>query len=274
MVRTSNSNFRPRKALGQHFLVSGRVLNRIVAAAELTKEDLVLEVGPGSGVLTRHLVEGAGRVVAVEVDPNLAQALASRLGLPPSLSVIEADARTVDIDTLVPAGVPYKLVANLPYYAANPIVRRFLEANHKPTLMVLTLQQEVARGMAAPPGKMTMLSVAVQLFAEPKMICNVPPASFRPPPKVNSAVIRLDVRPDLAVDIDSPDHFFTTARAGFSSPRKQLRNSLSHGLGVEGVVVDRLLEDAALDGTRRPSTLALEEWARLDRARLAATAAG
>ena len=163
--------------------------------------------------------------------------------------------------------VPYKLVANLPYYAANPIVRRFLEAGHKPTLMVLTLQEEVALGMAAPPGKMTLLSVAVQLFAQPKIICTVAPSAFSPPPKVNSAVIRLDVNPGFAVDIDDADDFFTTARAGFSSPRKQLRNALSHGLGVEAPVADRLLRDASLDGTRRPSTLTLEEWARLDRIR-------
>ena len=242
-------------------------MNRIVSAADLTKEDLVVEIGPGPGALTRFLVEKAGRVVAVEVDPNLAQSLSARLGSPPSLSMIEADARTVDIETLVPAGTPYKLVANLPYYAANPIVRRFLEAGHKPTVMVLTLQQEVAQGMAAAPGKMAMLSVAVQLFAQPKLICTVPPDSFRPPPKVNSAVIRLDVRPALAVDIDDPDDFFTTVRAGFSSPRKQLRNSLSHGLGVDVSFTDRLLGEASLDGTRRPSTLTLEEWAGLHRVR-------
>ena len=253
--------------MGQHFLVSGRVLDRIVAAAELTEEDLVVEVGPGRGALTRRLVEQAGRVVAVEVDPDLAQSLGPRLGNPPSLNTVQADARTVGIDTLVPTDDPYKLVANLPYYAANPIVRRFLEASHKPTLMVLTLQQEVAYGMAAAPGKMTLLSVSVQLFAEPKQICTVAPSSFRPPPKVKSAVLRLDVRPGLAVDVDDADDFFTTARAGFSSPRKQLRNSLSHGLGVEGTVVDRLLEEASLDGTRRPATLTLEEWARLHRTR-------
>ena len=259
----SKPGFRQRKALGQHFLVSGRILNRIVAAAELTKDDLVVEVGPGSGALTRYLVEKAGRVLAVEVDPDLARSLSSRLGAPPSLSVIEADARTVDIDTLIPAGVPYKLVANLPYYAANPIVRRFLEASHKPSLMVLTLQQEVAQGMAALPGKMTMLSAAVQLFARPTLICTVPPDAFRPPPKVNSAVIRLDVIAGLAVDVGDPDDFFTTVRAGFSSPRKQLRNSLSHGLGVQGSEVDGLLEAASLDGVRRPATLTLEEWAHL-----------
>ena len=263
----SKAGFRQRKALGQHFLVNGRILDRIVAAAELTKYDLVVEVGPGAGALTRYLVESAGRVVAVEVDASLAQALAPRLGDPASLTTVEADARTVQIESLVPAGVPYKLVANLPYYAANPIVRRFLEASHKPTLMVLTLQHEVAQGMAAPPGKMTMLSVAVQLFAQPTMICNVPPDSFRPPPKVDSAVIRLDVLPRLAVDIGDPDDFFTTVRAGFSSPRKQLRNSLSHGLGVGGSDVHVLLEEASLDGARRPATLTMEEWAHLHRMR-------
>ena len=245
-------------------------MDRILAAAELTADDLVVEVGPGSGALTRRLIEKAGRVVAVEVDPDLAQALAPRLGNPASLTTVQADARTVDIDSLAPPGTPYKVVANLPYYAANPIVRRFLEARHKPTLMVLTLQQEVALGMAAPPGKMSLLSVSVQLFAQPRLICTVPPGAFRPPPKVNSAVLRLDIRPGPAVNIDDTGDlftdFFTTVRAGFSSPRKQIRNSLGHGLGLDGRAVDRLLDELSLDGTRRPSTLTLEEWAGLHRA--------
>ena len=241
-------------------------MDRIVAAADLTVDDQVVEIGPGSGVLTRRLMERAGRVTAVEMDPELAAALPSRLGHPPGLTTVQADARTVDLNSLAGPETPYKVVANLPYYAANPIVRRFLESTNKPSLMVITVQQEVARAMAAEPGQMTLLSVAVQLFAEPKFICAVPPAAFRPPPKVTSAVVRLDVRPGAAVELADVDDFFTLVRAGFSSPRKQLRNSLSHGLGVEGRVVDRLLNAVSLDGTRRPATMTMQEWAILHRA--------
>ena len=247
-------------------MVSGRILDRIVAAADLVADDHVVEIGPGSGVLTRRLVKRSGRVTAVEMDPELAAALPSRLGHPSGLTTVQADARSVDLNSLAGPETPYKVVANLPYYAANPIVRRFLESTHKPSLMVITVQQEVARAMAAEPGQMSLLSVAVQLFAEPAFVCAVPPEAFRPPPKVTSAVIRLDVKPSLAVDLPDVDAFFTLVRAGFSSPRKQLRNSLSHGLGVEGRVVDRLLNAVPLDGARRPATVTIEEWAILHRA--------
>ena len=136
-----------RKALGQHFLSSGRILNRIVAAANLSQDDLVVEIGPGAGALTVQLLERAGRVVAVELDPYLAAMLPGRMVDASNLTVVEADARHVNLDSLVPAGQGYKVAANLPYYAANRIVRRFLEADHKPILMVLTLQQEVASAM-------------------------------------------------------------------------------------------------------------------------------
>ena len=254
-----------RKALGQHFLTSGRIINRIAAAAELTPQDLVVEIGPGAGALTARLLEQAGRVVAVEVDPHLVNTLPARLGNPASLTVLEADARHVDLSSLVPSGEKYKVAANLPYYAANPIVRRFLEAAHKPTLMVLTLQQEVAAAMTAAPGKMSMLSVAVQYYADAVIVCSVPPTAFKPPPKVTSAVVKLVLRPGPAVDVDDADGFFNLVRAGFSAPRKQLRNSLGHGLGLSGGTVDGLLAQAEVDVKRRAETLALPEWAAIYR---------
>lgn len=251
--------------MGQHFLVSGRILNRIAAAAELTPEDVVVEIGPGAGALTGRLLEQAGRVVAVEVDAHLVNTLPARLGNPASLTVFEADARYVDLSSLVPSGQRYKVAANLPYYAANPIVRRFLEAAHKPTLMVLTLQQEVAASMTATPGKMSMLSVAVQYYAQAEIVCSVPASAFQPPPKVTSAVVKLVLRPAPAVDVDDADSFFGLVRAGFSAPRKQLRNSLGHGLALSGAAVDVLLARADVDVKRRAETLALPEWAAIYR---------
>ena len=254
-----------RKALGQHFLSSGRILNRIAAAANLTPDDLVIEIGPGAGALTVRLLEQAGRVVAVELDPYLAATLPGRLVDASNLTVVEADARQVDLASLVPAAQRYKVAANLPYYAANHIVRRFLEADHKPILMVLTLQQEVASAMTAAPGKMSMLSVAVQYYAHASLVCSIPATAFRPQPKVTSAVVKLDLHSVPVVEVDDTDRFFALVRAGFSAPRKQLRNSLGHGLASAGAAIDPLLAEAKVDGTRRAETLDLQEWACLYR---------
>ena len=174
-------------------------------------------------------------------------------------------ARDVDIGSLVDGHTSYKLVANLPYYAASPIIRRFLEADRKPELMVVMVQREVAQTMTAAPGKMGLLSVATQYYARPSLVCDVPPEAFNPPPKITSAVVRLEVRPEPAVAVADRDAFFALVRAGFSAPRKQLRNSLSHGLGVPGAEVGEFLEGLDLDGSRRAETLTIEEWAALYR---------
>ena len=248
--------------MGQHFLADGRILSRIVAAAEIEPQDLVLEVGPGTGALTRRLTGRGARVVALELDPQLAADLPARLGNPPNLTVVECDARSLDPALVLQQdSAGYKVLGNLPYYAANPIIRRFLESAHKPRLMVVTLQQEVAQTMTAKPGKMGFLSVAVQYYADVRMVCSIPPRAFRPPPKVTSAVVRLDVRTDPPVDVSDTPAFFSLVRAGFSAPRKQLRNSLAQGLRAPTATVSQLLAESDLDGSRRPATLCLEEWA-------------
>jgi len=258
---------RPRKSLGQHYLTDGAVLSRIIAAAELTPDDVVVEVGPGIGSLTRRLVQHAGQVIAVEVDHTLVSTLSHRLGGPPSLTVVEADARAVNISDLTSGPASYKMIANLPYYAANPIIRRFLEAEHKPSLMVVMVQREVAQSMLAKPGSMGILSVAVQYYAVPKLVCQVPARAFRPPPKVASSVVRLEVRRHPAVGVRETEAFFETVRAGFCAPRKQLRNALSQGLHLGGDVIGPLLESLNIDGRRRAETLTLEEWAQVHQAR-------
>jgi 16S rRNA (adenine1518-N6/adenine1519-N6)-dimethyltransferase len=254
---------RARKALGQHFLADNSILDRIAAAAELTPEDVVAEVGPGLGALTRRLVQQAGWVAAIEMDAELAASLPARLGNPSNLTVVEADARSVDIASLVGEETRYKVVANLPYYAANPIIRRFLESEPRPSLMVVMVQREVAQSMIASPGEMSILSVAVQYYAAPSLACNVPPRAFRPPPKVTSSVVKLRLRERPAVEVADSAAFFMLVRAGFSAPRKQLRNSLAQGLGVSGDEAGRLLGWAEVDGKRRAETLSLEEWAEI-----------
>ena len=255
---------RRRKSLGQHFLVDARIANRIVAAAEPDGSDTVVEIGPGAGVLTRRLVEQAGRVVAVELDQRLGEELPERLGFPSNLSVVQGDGREIDIDELVGPATPYKVVANLPYYAAAPIVRRFLETVRPPTLMVVMVQREVADAMNAKPGEFTLLSVATQFYAEPSVVAQVPARSFRPPPKVSSTVLKLAVRAEPSVPVLDRRAFFALVRAGFSAPRKQLRNSLMQGTGAPAETVAASLCDAGIDPQRRPATLGIGEWAALD----------
>ena len=262
-VTTPTPGRRPRKSLGQHFLTDTRIANRIVAAADPGETDTIVEIGPGTGILTRRLVERAGRVAAVELDPRLASELPERLGRPQNLTVRCEDARHVAIADLT-GGDAYKVVANLPYYAAAPIMRRFLEADAPPTLMVVMVQREVAEAMTARPGSMTLMSVATQLYAEPSVVAQVPARAFRPPPKVASTVVKLAVRADPAVSFDDRERFFDLVRAGFAAPRKQLRNSLMQGTGATGDAVSAALAVAGIDGQRRPATLVMAEWGSLD----------
>jgi len=259
-MTTSTNRAGPRKSLGQHFLADSRIAGRILDAAELSMDDLVVEIGPGRGALTKKLVERVKRVVAIELDSNLVAALPQRLDNPANLTCVEADARVVDLARLIAPDTSYKVVANLPYYAANPIVRRLLESQPKPQVLVVMVLQEVAKNMVAKPGDMGILSVATQFYAKAKMVCSVPPRSFRPPPKVTSAVVRLDVLPSPAAVVASEEDFFTVVRAGFAAPRKQIRNSLSQGLGIEPAAGGIILAEAEIDATRRPQTLDIAEW--------------
>ena len=254
---------RAKKSLGQNFLVDSRVRARIVEAADISSADTILEVGPGRGFLTKALAERAGRVVAVELDDGLVPRLKETFSDSDNVEIIHGDARAVDIECLVGTATEYKLVANLPYYAATPIVRRFLEASHKPTTLVVMVQREVGQEMTAPPGKMGILSVATQIYGSPRIVTSVPPKAFRPSPNVTSAVVRIDTYAEPTVAFDSPEKFFTLVRAGFSAPRKQIHNSLKNGLGVDSEEVMALLRNAGISPTRRAQTLSIDEWADL-----------
>ena len=249
----------PRKALGQHFLVGQGVLVRILKAAEIGEEDMVVEVGPGLGMLTRRLAQQAKRVITVEMDRGLAEALEQELSSYENLEVVCADGREVAVEEMV-GEEPYKLVANLPFYAASPILRRFLESGRPPVRAVVMVQREVARRMVAKPGDMSLVSVGTQLYGHPKIVGYVPPSAFYPQPKVTSAIVRIDVYPRPAVDLDDRDAFFALVRAGFSAPRKQLRNALGQGLGIPPKEAGALLESSGIDPRRRPETVSLEEW--------------
>ena len=254
----------PRKALGQHFLVSGGVVNAILKANDLSTDDLVVEVGPGLGVVTRELVPLVRKVIAVEMDRALAGALEREFEGVDDLEVVCADARELDVAELV-GGAEYKLVANLPYYAALPILRRFLEADCPPISAVVMVQREVARNMVAKPGDMSLVSVGVQLYGRPRIVRYVPPTAFYPRPKVTSAVVKIDVYPGSALELNDREAFFRVVRAGFSAPRKQLRNSLAQGLGIPAADAAGLLTGAEINPTSRAGTLGLEQWGALYR---------
>ena len=250
----------PRKSLAQHFLVDHGALRRVIAAADIQPKDVVVEIGPGTGLLTRLLAQEAARVIAVEMDEGLVARLRSDLDGLTNLSIVHGDGREWDPTTV---GEAYKVVANLPYYAATPIVRRFLECSLPPAMMAITEQREVAQSMTALPGKMRILSVATQLYGRPRIMGYIQPGSFRPPPKVTSAIVRIDVYEKPALSLDDTDAFFQVVRAGFSAARKQLRNSLGHSFGLAGTRIEEVMHEAGIEPKLRAETLSLEEWGKL-----------
>jgi 16S rRNA (adenine1518-N6/adenine1519-N6)-dimethyltransferase len=268
-ARAAAATIRPRKSLGQHFLTDRRVLQRILAAASLSSADTVIEVGAGKGVLTQALAAAAGKVIAVEIDEGLCGHLRRRLAARPNVEPVCGDILSLSPDDLLAraqASPPYVVVANLPYYIASAVLRHFLESTQPPTRMIVMVQAEVGQSIAAPPGRMSLLSVGVQFYARARVLFYVPPRAFQPPPKVRSAVIRLDVRPEPAVAVDDRQAFFQLVQAGFAAPRKQLRNALALGLSIDSASAGSLLDSANIDARRRAQTLSLDEWDRLYRA--------
>lgn len=235
-------------------------MESILAAADLTSHDTVVEIGPGLGFLTEALAQRVARLVAVELDPSLARALRSLLAPWPGAVVLEGDARTVDLAPWLPQDAPYKVVANLPYYAAMPIIRRFLEGERRPALMVVMLQREVARQMAASPGKMSLLSVGVQVYARPRQVRVVPPRSFYPAPQVASAVVRLDVFLQPLIAQEHLEGFFALARLAFRAPRKQLGGHLRRTLGLAPERIAQAFAKAGIPIAARPEALSISQW--------------
>ena len=255
-----------KKELGQNFLVDEHALGSIVSAAELTHDDLVVEVGPGLGVLTKELAASAGRVIAVELDTAMAAALKEMFAGSPHVAIVEADILGWSPESFIPDDISYKVVGALPYNIASAVLRHFLESKHKPALIVAVMQKEVAQSVAAAPGDMSLLSVGVQFYGHPSIIQYIPPTGFYPQPKVDSAIVRVDVYAKPPVEVEDQVVFFDVVRGGFSTPRKQLRNSLAYGLGITATEAGDLIGIAGIDPKRRAETLALEEWAALYRA--------
>ena len=252
-----------RKGLGQNFLVDEAILEKILEAAHLSGEDVVIEVGPGTGILTQALAERCGLVIAVELDDVLASALEQSMAARSNVRVVHGDIMRLEAWREAPEGRDYKVVANLPYYIASATLTRFLEFPRKPELMVAMMQKEVAEEIVAGPGKLRFLSVLIQFYSRPEIIAEVPPSSFYPPPKVGSAILRLTPHTAPAVDVEDPGEFLRFVAAGFRQPRKQLSNSLSHGLGIPAAEVSKQLRASGIDQHRRAETLTIQEWAAL-----------
>jgi 16S rRNA (adenine1518-N6/adenine1519-N6)-dimethyltransferase len=257
-------DLQPKKGLGQNFLHDPGALEKIVELAELTPDDTVLEIGPGTGALTQYLARAAKKVIAVEVDERLKPILDNQLSAYPNVWVIYQDILTVDIAALLRPH-PYIVVANLPYYITSAILRHLLESSHPPRRLVLTVQLEVAERIVAKPGNMSLLSVSVQYYGAARIVNRIKPATFWPRPDVDSAVVRIDMYDRPPVDVPDTHTFFKVVRAGFSQKRKQLKNSLGSGLGMGTTQAADLIECAGIDPRRRAETLTLEEWAALSR---------
>lgn len=248
---------RAKKSYGQNFLVDRSVVGKIVAAAEIVPGERVLEVGPGTGVLTEALVAAGARVTAVEADHDLVPALQKKFG--DTIELVEGDILSLR-DPVTPGLQDYKLVANIPYNITSPLLHRFLVASNPPSRMVLMVQREVADRVTAEPPDMSLLSVACQLYADVRKVANVPAGAFRPVPKVDSAVVRLDVRPARVSD---PESVIRLAKAGFSSRRKQLHRNLADAGVAESDAVKRALVSLGLSETARAENLAVHNWIRL-----------
>ncbi|WP_206156795.1 16S rRNA (adenine(1518)-N(6)/adenine(1519)-N(6))-dimethyltransferase RsmA [Candidatus Roseilinea sp. NK_OTU-006] len=259
----------PRKSLGQNFLADEATARRIVDAAEVGQDDLVLEIGPGAGALTKHLVKCAGWVVAIELDQTLIPALREELGEAQNVTIVHGDALKVDFvqlaqDAARMFGRPFQVtrfVANLPYYITSAAIRRILECGLSIASVVLTVQTEVAKRVTAQPPDMSLLAVSVQFYGRPDLLFRISPNQFYPQPGVESSILRITPhnRPP-AIDAQK---FFRVVKAGFSQPRKQLRNTLAAGLKITKSEAEAALRQSGIEPGRRAETLSLEEWKRL-----------
>ena len=252
----------PHKGLGQNFLTDPASLKKVVQAADIQAQDTVLEIGPGLGSLTHLLAESASRVVAVELDSKLVMALEEILQPYDNVELMRADILEVNLNELFSEG-GYLVVANIPYYITSALIRQLLEAQYPPARLVLTVQKEVAERICAPAGDLSLLALSVQVYGQPSITATIPASAFYPAPKIDSAVVRVDLFQEPLVQREKLETFFTLIRAGFSQKRKTLSNALSAGMHWDKTYTQDLLQNSGIDPKRRAQTLSLDEWAKL-----------
>lgn len=259
---------KPSKGLGQNFLINQKVLEKIIESSNIESSDIILEVGPGLGILTRALAEKCKRVVAIEKDQTMVEILAETTKEFKNVKVFNEDILELDpSNKKYNLGAQYKIVANIPYYLTSPLIRKFLESNHQPKEMVLMLQKEVAQRICSKVPNMSLLAVSVQFYADAKIVSPVPRSCFWPAPKVDSAIIK--IVPNKKYNL-SPELFFRVVKAGFSHPRKQLVNNLTTLKDLNGVkltkdkISDLLLKNN-LKPNQRSETLTISDWVNLSK---------
>ncbi|MBR5338035.1 MAG: 16S rRNA (adenine(1518)-N(6)/adenine(1519)-N(6))-dimethyltransferase RsmA [Lachnospiraceae bacterium] len=267
----SKHNFNIRKDYGQNFLVDGNILQKIIDSAEVTKDDLVIEIGPGIGSMTQYLCEAAGNVLAIEIDKALIPILSETLSSYDNVEIINNDVLKIDLDEMIEErrGERHvKVVANLPYYITTPVIMGLLEKTHNIESITVMIQKEVADRMQVGPGTKDYgaLSLAVQYYSNPTVVANVPPTCFIPRPKVGSAVIRLDIYREPPVTVKDPALMFALIRAAFNQRRKTLTNALTNAQlrpALTKEALGNILTDMGLPDTIRGEALTLEQYAQL-----------
>lgn len=235
------------------------MLERIALAAEIQVDDSVLEIGPGLGSLTRYLALSAREVIALELDSDLIPPLRAVLAPHPNVRVVQGDILNTEVSGLIKRP-DYLVAANIPYYITSAIMRHLLESDPKPRRIVLTIQKEVAERVCAMPGDLSLLALSVQVYGKPSIADIIPASCFHPAPKVDSAILRVDIHPEPLIPREMLSTFFKLSKAGFSQKRKTLRNSLSSGLHIKPQEAEAMLKSAGVDPMRRAETLSIEEW--------------
>ena len=264
-------NFNFQKKFGQNFLIDTHVLEKIIAAAGVTKDDCVLEIGPGIGVLTKELAQRAAKVVSIEVDERLPPLLAETMAGVENFKLVLQDVLKVDLRALIEEefpGMPVAVCANLPYYITSPIVMKLLGDRLPIESLTVMVQKEAADRLAAAPGTRasSAISCAVSYYATSKMMFTAAPGSFYPAPKVTSAVVRMEIRPQPAVQVEDEEGYFALVRAAFGQRRKTAANAIASGLGMPKDAVTAAIEAAGFDARIRPEALTLEDFAKIQQA--------
>lgn len=253
-------HLQPQKSKGQHFLIEPRVTRKIIEAAQLTPETLVVEVGPGVGVLTGELCAATPQVMAVELDQRVLPILQKLRSVCPKLQVVSQDILKIDFQQLT-QGRPYTLVGNLPYNIASAILKHMLESSHQPERLVVMVQKEVGERILAKSGDMSLLSLSIQLYGQPEYVTTVSRTAFFPQPQVTSMVLKV-TNIHHPADVN-PKTFFKLAHMGFNSKRKQLHNTLQGGLRLSKEATSRLLSEVKIEPSARPQELSVQDWKNL-----------
>lgn len=266
IVQVSKKNmFHAKKSLGQNFLINDKILPQIIESAEIKKNDIVIEIGPGLGILTKALLDAGAKVYTIEKDFELVKKLEKIMRSHKSLTIVHQDALFFDLGNFT----RYKVVANLPFNIASPLIRKFLESPKQPELMVVMVQKEVAERITAKPGdsERGILTVAVEFYAQAAIVCNVSKANFKPQPKVDAAILKIKpVLPHLRSGVEKkvePRLFFKIVKAGFSAKRRQIHNSLKGSLKLDKNIILAVLKNSQIDPQLRAEDLALAQWLEL-----------